>query len=199
MRILFFAVILFIAACAKPAIEVPKTQQEPVLNGKEEATLKETLESKKKAYEKSYLEELQGLKKLSPEDISPDMIAKAQHSDSDVVTENGVLAKMIHFDFDSYELNAEAKQVLEEVAKYLNEYKTLRIVIEGHCDERGTREYNLVLGMKRAEVAKKYLSDLGIDEKRLDIVSFGKDKPLVVGTGEEVWSKNRRDQFRRIQ
>lgn len=190
--------LITLAACAKPAMEAPKAKQEPLLNPKEEAPLKESLDKNKKA-EKSSLEELQGLKKLSPEEISPDMIAKAQTSVTDAVQEKGVLAKMINFDFDSYELNAEAKQILEEVANYLKEYKPLRIVIEGHCDERGTREYNLALGMKRAEVAKKYLSDLGVDENRLEIISYGEDKPLTTGSNEEAWSKNRRDQFKRLQ
>lgn len=197
-KVILFFLLLILVACAKPTVEAPKVQNEPILNGKEEAVLKDAIDNKAKT-DKSYLEELQGLKKLSPEDITPDMIAKAQHALSDATVERGALAKMIHFDFDSYELTAEAKQVLDEVAKYLNEYKTLRIVIEGHCDERGTREYNLALGMKRAEVAKKYLSDLGIAESRVEIVSYGKDKPLIEGSGEEVWSKNRRDQFRRIQ
>ncbi|GAB4439651.1 MAG: peptidoglycan-associated lipoprotein Pal [bacterium] len=194
---LFFLLIIFIG-CAKPAMEVPKAQMEPVLSGNEEVSLDEALNKNKKE-EKANLEELQGLKKLSPEEISPDMIAKAQHSLNDAVQEKGALAKMIHFDFDSYELNTEAKQILEEVANYLKEYKTLRIVVEGHCDERGTREYNLALGMKRAEVAKKYLSDLGVEDSRIEIISYGEDKPLIVGSGEDVWSKNRRDQFKRIQ
>lgn len=197
-KVILFFLLLILVACAKPAVEAPKVQNEPILNGKGEAVLKDAIDNKAKT-DKSNLEELQGLKKLSPEDITPDMIAKAQHALSDATVEKGALAKMIHFDFDSYELTAEAKQVLDEVAKYLNEYKTLKIVIEGHCDERGTREYNLALGMKRAEVAKKYLSDLGIAESRVEIVSYGKDKPLIEGSGEEVWSKNRRDQFRRIQ
>ncbi len=197
-KIILFFLVIIVAACAKPALEVPKSQSEAVLKTAEEMELKDTLKGKANA-EKSHLEELQGLKSLTPEDISPDMIAKAQTSASDVAQEKGALGKMIYFDFDSYELSSEAKKVLEEVAAYLNEYRSLRIVIEGHCDERGTREYNLALGMKRADVAKKYLSDLGIDEKRLEIVSYGEDKPLLTGSGEDVWSKNRRGQFRRIQ
>jgi peptidoglycan-associated lipoprotein len=197
-RYFLLLLIVVLAACSKPAIEVPKAQLEPVLTDTEEQALKDTIDKNKTA-EKSSLEELQGLKKLSPEDISPDMIAKAQHSLNDAVQEKGVLAKMIHFDFDSYELNAEAKQILEEVANYLKEYRPVKIVIEGHCDERGTREYNLVLGMKRADVAKKYLSDLGIEESRIEIVSYGKDKPLIAESNEEAWSKNRRAQFKRLQ
>lgn len=197
-KIVLLAILVLITACAKTAVEVPKSQHEPMFIGKEEQVTKEDKDSKK-GNKTANLEELEGLKKLSPEDISPDMIAKAQNIQSDVTQEKGALAQMIHFDFDSYELNAEAKKVLEDIAAYLNEYKTVKIVIEGHCDERGTREYNLALGMKRAEVAKKYLADLGVDDARLDIVSYGEDKPYISGSGEEVWSKNRRDQFKRVQ
>lgn len=198
-KIVILLLLFFLTACAKQALEIPKTQGEVVLDKKEELALKETLGKNVTKNDKSHLEELQGLKSLTPHDVSPDMIAKAQTSLSDITEEKSVLAKKIYFSFDSYELNEDAKGVLQEISKYLNEYKSLKIVIEGHCDERGTREYNLALGMKRAEVAKKYLVDLGIASDRIEIVSYGKDRPAVNGTGEEVWSKNRRDQFKRIQ
>lgn len=197
-KIVIFAIFVLVTACAKTAVEVPTSQHEPMLTGKEEQALKENKDSKKDN-KTTNLEELEGLKRLSPEDISPDMIAKAQNIQSDITQEKGVLAKMIYFDFDSYDLNAEAKKILDDIAAYLNEYKTVKIVIEGHCDERGTREYNLALGMKRAEMAKKYLADLGVDDRRIDIVSYGEDKPYMSGSGEDVWSKNRRDQFKRVQ
>ena len=127
------------------------------------------------------------------------MIAKAQTVASDETIEEGVLAKIINFDFDSYEIKHEYRKTLEEIAGYLKEYRALNIIIEGHCDERGTREYNLALGMRRADAVKKYLEDLGIEDRRLNIVSYGEDKPLDPASNEEAWTKNRRAQFKRAQ
>jgi peptidoglycan-associated lipoprotein len=187
--------VFLLLACEKPKLSTsPATSQPTQVKSDEKDKL-----SSGKASDKSGLEELEGLKKLSPEEVDPNMIAKAQSSLSDATVETGVLGKKIYFDFDSYELKKDARDILQEVAAYLKEYKILKIVVEGNCDQRGTREYNLSLGMKRAEAAKKYLSDLGIDDGRLQIVSYGKDKPVVAGSNEEAWGKNRRDQFRRVQ
>ncbi len=103
--------------------------------------------------------------------------------------------KDIHFDFDKYNLQDEARAVLDKDAQWLNQNKGAQIKIEGNCDERGTAEYNLALGERRANVAAKYLTDMGIDAKRMKTVSYGFERPLDTGHNEEAWAKNRRDHF----
>ena len=101
----------------------------------------------------------------------------------------------IHFDFDKYNLKPEAQTILKDGAPGYLKYKEYKLVIEGHCDERGTAEYNLALGQKRADEAAKYLADLGIEKERIKTISYGKEMPLDKGHNEEAWAKNRRDHF----
>lgn len=84
---------------------------------------------------------------------------------------------------------------LKKVASYLQKYPKLRVIIEGHCDERGTNEYNFALGQKRADSAKQYLITLGIISSRIDIISYGEEKPLCTEQNESCWQKNRRAHF----
>lgn len=101
----------------------------------------------------------------------------------------------IHFDFDKYELKPEAQRILAENARVLQAYPDVNIVIEGHCDERGTVEYNLALGDKRARAARDYLVALGISPSRISVISYGKERPLDYGHNEAAWAKNRRAEF----
>lgn len=101
----------------------------------------------------------------------------------------------VHFEFDSYVLDGSAKAALEDNATYLKAYADKRVQIEGHCDERGSDEYNLVLGEKRARATKAYLVTLGIDSRRLSVISFGEERPLDPASGEAAWAKNRRAEF----
>lgn len=103
--------------------------------------------------------------------------------------------KMIHFDYDRYFIRDDAKPVLEENATWLKKFNTARILIEGHCDERGTEEYNLALGEKRAKSTLDYLGSLGVSLDRIEIISYGKSQPLDLGHNEISWQKNRRSQF----
>lgn len=104
-------------------------------------------------------------------------------------------SKKIYFEFDKHDLNPEARQLLTEIAAYLKEYGELRLEIEGHCDERGTSEYNLALGERRAGAARDFLVTMGIDASRIDTISYGEEKPEDPGKTEEVWARNRRAQF----
>ncbi len=101
----------------------------------------------------------------------------------------------IHFDFDKSFIREDAKPVLAKVADYLKKNPGAKAQIEGHCDERGTAEYNMALGARRAESAKKYLGSLGVKGGQLSTVSYGKEKPLDPGHNEDAWAKNRRDHF----
>ena len=101
----------------------------------------------------------------------------------------------IYFDFDSANLSAAARSVLTNNAALLNKDLSAKIRIEGNCDERGSAEYNLALGERRAKSAQQYLVTLGVKADRLSTISYGKEKPAVQGSDETFWSKNRRDEF----
>ncbi len=98
----------------------------------------------------------------------------------------------VFFDFDNYSLKAKARQTLERQATFLKNNAGVKVVLQGHADERGTREYNLALGDRRANSAKDYLIALGINPNRITIISFGKERPAVAGSNEAAWSQNRR-------
>jgi peptidoglycan-associated lipoprotein len=103
--------------------------------------------------------------------------------------------KMIYFDYDRYFVREDAKPTLESDATWLKKYSSSKILIEGHCDERGTEEYNLALGEKRAKSTFDHLSSLGISPERMKIISYGKSQPLDTGHTETSWQRNRRAQF----
>jgi peptidoglycan-associated lipoprotein len=106
---------------------------------------------------------------------------------------------MIHFDYDKYFVREDAKPVLEKNASWLNKFRTVKLLVEGHCDERGTEDYNLALGEKRAKSAFDYLVSLGVSADRMKILSYGKSQPLTSGHDEASWQKNRRAQFTIIE
>ena len=101
----------------------------------------------------------------------------------------------IFFDLDQYLLPEEAQKILQKNAEWLRSHPNARILIEGHCDERGTVEYNLALGERRAQSAKDYLVNLGISLDRISMISYGKEKPFMAGHSEEAWAQNRRAHF----
>jgi peptidoglycan-associated lipoprotein len=101
----------------------------------------------------------------------------------------------IFFDFDSSALSDEAQEQLKQNAAWMQKNPAPAVSVEGHCDERGTDEYNIALGERRAEAAQKYLVNLGVSGNRLSTVSYGEEHPFDPGHNEEAWSKNRRDHF----
>lgn len=101
----------------------------------------------------------------------------------------------IYFDFDAYVLSREARDSLVKNAGLMKNDRDAKVRIEGHCDERGSDEYNLALGEKRARAAMQYLMTMGIPEERLSVISFGREKPADHGHDEAAWAKNRRDEF----
>ena len=98
----------------------------------------------------------------------------------------------VFYDFDKSDLKPEARRTVERWAAWLLQYPNVNVTIEGHCDERGTREYNIGLGERRAAAAKNFLVSLGIDARRVATISYGKERPAVVGSNEAAWSQNRR-------
>ena len=103
--------------------------------------------------------------------------------------------KDVHFAYDSYDITSAEGNILEADANWIKSNKPGLVLIEGNCDERGTVEYNLALGQRRADAAEKYLVSLGIKESRLKTISYGKSKPVDDGHTEDAWAKNRRDHF----
>jgi peptidoglycan-associated lipoprotein len=105
-------------------------------------------------------------------------------------------AEGIYFDFDKSEIKPEAKAILEKKAAWLRANPSYKVKIEGNCDERGTNEYNLALGDRRAKAAQKFLNALGISMDRMSTISYGEEKPGCKEKNEKCWSKNRRDDFK---
>jgi peptidoglycan-associated lipoprotein len=101
----------------------------------------------------------------------------------------------VHFDFDKYEIRSDAARTLEASASWLKANSKVQVLIEGHCDERGTSEYNVVLGDRRAKAAMNFLVSRGVDSRRFVLVSYGEDKPQCMQGGEKCWAKNRRAHF----
>ena len=98
----------------------------------------------------------------------------------------------VFFNYDSSELDSDAQELLQDQVAWLKQYSDVSVIIEGHCDERGTREYNLALGEKRAQSVKNYLISLGISSDRVSTISYGKERPAVIGSNDGAWAQNRR-------
>lgn len=105
------------------------------------------------------------------------------------------VARTIYFDYDSYIVKDEYRSAVSGNARYLRENPASKVTLEGHTDERGSTEYNLALGQKRAEAVRQALLLLGVSEMQMEAISYGKEHPAAYGSGEEVWSKNRRVEF----
>jgi peptidoglycan-associated lipoprotein len=97
----------------------------------------------------------------------------------------------VYFDFDKSDIKPEGRQTLQRQATWLQKYTNVTVTVEGHCDDRGTREYNLALGERRANVVKKALVALGVAANRVQTISYGKDRPIVAGDNEAAWAQNR--------
>lgn len=102
----------------------------------------------------------------------------------------------VYFDYDKSDIKADAKPVLEKKAEFLRAHSQYKVNIEGYCDERGTNEYNMALGERRAKAAMKYLNALGISANRMSTISYGEERPADPGHNEAAWAKNRRAEFK---
>ena len=117
-----------------------------------------------------------------------------RHGDSAATAKDSAL-KEVFFEFDRYDLTNESRGTLKGAAEWLKKNPAAKVEIEGHCDDRGTNEYNLALGAKRANAAKDYLTTLGVAEGRLSTTSYGEEIPVCREESEACWQKNRRDRF----
>jgi peptidoglycan-associated lipoprotein len=191
--ILIFCLGMFLAGCPKKKVEFSKEQSsaqqsEEARRLEAERAAREAKEVKEKELARIKEEEA---KKLKEQELEKSMVAKKEQGIEGVVYESK-LFKDIHFEFDKYDVRREDEEVLRENAAWLKKNPKMKIQIEGHCDERGTAEYNLALGERRANMTKKYLLSLGISSDRISTISYGEEKPLDPGHNEEAWAKNRR-------
>lgn len=190
---------LFLAGCPKKRVAIYKEQ--PSVQKSEEAR---TLEAERAAKEAREAREAQEAKerelarikeeeaKLARKgELEKSLVAKKERGIEGEVFESKLL-KDIRFDYDKYDIRREDEEILKENAAFLKKNPNMKIQIEGHCDERGTVEYNLALGERRANSAKRYLVSLGISADRISTISFGKERPLDPGHTEEAWARNRR-------
>lgn len=168
---------MFTVSCQK---QVTETTEEPVAEAAE--PVKE--EAPPAAEEK----EPEAVEVTSDEGVAADERAL-------MAARNAFLSDHVYFAFDKYNLDDAAQEVLMSKADFLRENPDIYITVEGHCDERGTNEYNLALGDRRAESSKSFLVDMGIEAYRISTVSYGEERPFCDEKNEECWAKNRRGQF----
>jgi peptidoglycan-associated lipoprotein len=129
----------------------------------------------------------------APQTAKPTTAAVAPTAIDPLNDPKSTLAKRsVYFDYDKYEVKKEFQPVVTTHAQYLNEHKNRKIVIQGNADERGSSEYNLALGQKRAEIVRKSLISQGVPDAQMEAVSFGKEKPKATGSNEAAWAENRR-------
>jgi peptidoglycan-associated lipoprotein len=177
---------LLASGCAKKSIK-----QDPSVRSAEElAAEKARLEAER---ELARVREEEA-KRREQEAFEKSLAAKRTPGIEGEVYESKLL-KRIHFDFDRYIIRESDAQILKENAAVLTKFPAVKIQIEGHCDVRGTNEYNLALGERRAHSAREYLLSLGVPADRISIISYGEERPLENGQSEEAWSKNRRADF----
>ena len=191
-----FSSVLLLSSCAKkeilveekemkaPEKEVPKVEEEKpaVPAAKEEVVTRE---------EEAKIERLKELEEAKKEEVEKIDEEKAWMERRAAKFE----AESIYFDFDKSFIKLEYRPVLNEKAAFLKDYPEMNVRIEGNCDERGTNEYNLALGERRANSAKNFLVSLGIATDRIEIISYGEERPRALGHNEEAWAQNRRDDF----
>lgn len=143
---------------------------------------------------------IESIPKVSPpseleEKIIEQPYAKVETTEEIPKYKEEELLKDIYFDYDQYDIRLDAKPILEGIAAWLSKNPKIKLLIEGHCDERGTNEYNIALGDRRAKSARDFLVALGISPDRIEMISYGEEKPVCTEHLEECWSKNRRAHF----
>lgn len=175
-KVLIFLLIVFALGCAKK--EIKPTEEAPVTK---ERKAEDGASTKKK------------------EMVDDTLYAAKKEGDIATETEKAAaeeaISRDVLFDYDQYDIRPDARPILDSVAAWMNSHRGVSITIEGHCDERGTNEYNLALGEKRAKAAREYLSLLGVSANRLSIMTYGEERPACTQSSEDCWQKNRRAHF----
>jgi len=177
-------IIFFAVACTKS-----KISSEPATT----TTAEE--EAAKRAAEEARQRELERQKALAEENLKEESLSQQMASEQSQSDDARFENEDIYFDFDSIQLTPQAQEILTKKGQWLRDNPAARVIIEGHCDNRGTNEYNLALGEGRARSARTFLMDLGIDVSRLDTISYGEERPIDPQQTERAWEKNRRAHF----
>jgi peptidoglycan-associated lipoprotein len=186
--ILILCLGMFLVGCPKKTV----VKEQPSVQMSEEARRLEAERAAKEAKERELAKiKEEEAKKARVGEFEKSLVAKKEPGIEGEVFESKLL-KDIYFDFDKYDIRLEDTVILKGNAEVLKKYLKVKIQIEGHCDERGTNEYNLALGERRANSTKNYLASLGISQDRISTISYGEEKPLDPGHNEEAWGKNRR-------
>ena len=175
---LMVLVIFSFSACTKSKIS---SETSTTTSTEEEARKRAEEEARQKALREENLRE-ESLSEQQAQERMESAISMFENED-------------IYFEFDSIRLSPEAQELLSQKAAWLRKNPAARVTIEGHCDDRGTNEYNLALGEGRAQSARAFLIDLGIKESRLNSISYGEERPIDRGQTEEAWARNRRAHF----
>lgn len=186
---------LALAGCPKKTT----VKEEPSIKQQEAARMEAERAAKEKAAKEKETKEREAARKKEEEEkarreFEKSLVAKTTPGIEGKVYESPFL-KPIFFDFDKFDIRPGDVDILKGNADFLKKNQNIKIQIEGHCDERGTDEYNLALGERRANSTKKYLLSLGIGGDRISTISYGEAKPFDPGHQEEAWSKNRRAHF----
>lgn len=195
--ILILCLGLILAGCPKKTVikeepSVKKTEEMAI--EREKAERRESERREKEGKELARIKEEEGKRELAKKEFEKSLVAKKTPGIEGEVFESKML-KMIHFDFDKYDIRPGDVEILKDNAAVLKKFSTVKVQIEGHCDERGTIEYNLALGERRANSTKRYLLSLGLPADRISTISYGEERPLDPGHREEAWAKNRRAAF----
>lgn len=188
---------LTLVGCPKKTVtkgEPTSKSAEQMAIEREKAAKLEAERKEKEAKEEARIREEEAKKAAAAKEFEKSLVAKKTPGIEGTVFESQLL-KDIYFEFDKYDIDPADAEVLKGNAALLMKHPTMKIQIEGHCDERGTGEYNLALGQRRANSTKKYLISLGFAEGRISTISYGEEKPFDPGHSEEAWSKNRRAHF----
>lgn len=189
LALLIVVAMLLTASCGKKTIK-PDT---PAAGYGETGDMDSGLSAEDRARQRELDEER--LRRQREEQVRQDRI-RAEATRREMAPERSrVMDDNIYFPFDSAALSSEAQAKLREKADWLRRYPEVSVIIEGHCDERGTSEYNLALGDRRAESAKRFLVNLGISPARLTTISYGEERPVDPGHNEAAWARNRRGHF----
>jgi len=191
--ILILCLGLLLPGCSKKTVVVRKDQ--PSVQKSEEARRLEAERAEREAKEAKERElariREEEAKKPTEGELEKTLVGKKERGIEGEVFETKLL-KDIHFDFDKYDIRRGDEEILRENVALLKKYPRVKIQVEGHCDERGTVEYNLALGERRANQTKQNLISLGIASDRISTISYGKERPLDRGHTEEAWAANRR-------
>ena len=191
MAVAFCVALMFTTGCSKKTVT---KSEDPLAKEKLAAAAKAEAEAREIA-ERRLAEEREAQQKGTVRELALKRDAEAAAAAAAAAEKSREGVKDIYFGYDTAAIEPEAREVLKKLADLLAGMGNYRLVIEGHCDERGTAEYNLALGQRRADAAMKYLVDLGVDRGSITTVSYGKERPVDTGQNEEAWARNRRAHF----